>query len=296
MTGAECIVIILLVRVVQQYTSKSSSMLLPKTLYGNTKYFMLTKLFAAAFAVVLLLLSGEFNKIDSLTVLIASISGIMLVVSSVCGLYAVKSGTMALSSMFSTAGLIVPCIAGIFLYNDYMSVMQWVGVALFLASSYLLIGASKKLNAKFSLKTVILLVGCLLSDGAVMLLQTMFVREVNGGSVTAFSFLSFVIPALILLLIMGGFKIKAPAESKEKLPKKLVIFATVSAAALFAVNQLATIAAGTVEPVILFTFINGGNTIIAAIMAAALFKEKLTVKSVLGILIGVGALIIVKAF
>ena len=46
----------------------------------------------------------------------------------------------------------------------------------------------------------------------------------------------------------------------------------------------------------MFTFINGGNTIIAAVMAAIVFKEKLTVKSVLGIVLGIGALVIIKAF
>lgn len=296
MTGIQCIIIILFVRVVQQYTGKNSSMLVPKTLYGNTKYFMLTKLLAAVFGVAVLLISREFYKIDPTTVLLASVSGVMLVITSVCSLYAIKNGTMALSSMFGTAGLLVPCIAGIFMYNEIMSVMQWVGVALFLASSCLLIGASKKLNANFSPKTILLLIGSLLSNGVTMMLQTMFSRNVEGGSVTAFSFLSFGIPALVLLVIMGGFKMRAPEECHEKLQKKLIILAVISAAALFVVNQLATMAAGMVQPVILFTFINGGNTIIAAVMAAVLFGEKFTVKSVLGVLIGVGALIIVKAF
>ena len=294
-TGTQCIIIILLIRFVQQYSSKSSSLLLPKTFYGNTKYFMLTKLLAAALALILLVISGEYTKIDPLTALISAGSGIMLVVSSVCGLYAIKNGTMALSSMFATAGLIVPCVAGIFLYDEQMSVWQWCGVVLFLASSWLLIGASKKMYASFSLKTVFLLVGSLLSNGITMTLQTVFKRTVTDGSVTAFSFLSFMIPALLLLVFLGGFRLHNPAVCHEKLQRKLILFALISAAALFAVNQLATFATDKVEPVILFTFINGGNTIIAAVIAALFFKEKFTVRSTVGILVGVAALVIVKA-
>ena len=72
---------------------------------------MLTKLFASVFALAALFISMDFSSFDALTVVISAASGIMLVVSSVCSLYAIKSGTMALSSMFSTAGLIIPCIA-----------------------------------------------------------------------------------------------------------------------------------------------------------------------------------------
>ena len=296
MTGTQCIAIILMVRVVQQYTNKSSSMLMPKTLYGNTTYFMLQNLLAAVSAVILLLISGEFSKIDLPTILYSGFSGIMLVICSACGLYAVRAGTMALSSMFSTAGLIVPCIAGIILYDEKMRLMQWLGIALFLCAAFLLISSGKKIKADFSPKTILLLIGAMLSNGITMTLQTVFKREVVGGSVTAFSFLSFIIPALILLSFMSGYRVKAPEQCKEKPEKKLILLALVSAIVLFVINQLATTAADKVQPVVLFTFINGGNTIIAAVMAALVFKEKLTVKSVLGIVLGIGALVIIKAF
>ena len=296
MTGVHCIIIILLMRVVQQYTSKSASMLVPSDAYGNFKYLMLGDLFASVFALGVLIFSGEFKQIDLMTVLLASFSGIMLVVTSFCGIYAIKSGSMALSSIFGTAGLIVPCVAGIFLFDEKMSIMQWVGIAMFLASSVLLIGATKKTNSKFSLKTVFLLIGSLVGNGITMLMQTVFSRTVENGSVSAFSFLSFSIPTVALLVVMGGCKIKAPEESKPRLPKKLMIVIIASSAALFVVNQFATMATGLVSPAILFTFINGGNTVIAAIMGAALFKEKLTVKSIIGITLGLLALITVKVF
>ena len=38
--------------------------------------------------------------------------------------------------------------------------------------------------------------------------------------------------------------------------------------------------------VFLFTFINGGGTIISTLAAAAIYKEKLSVYSILGVIIG----------
>ena len=65
--------------------------------------------------------------------------------------------------------------------------------------------------------------------------------------------------------------------------------------AVFIINQLATLATAIVSPVILFTFINGGSTIIGAVVAALMFKEKFATRSVTGIVLGVLALIIIKA-
>ena len=65
--------------------------------------------------------------------------------------------------------------------------------------------------------------------------------------------------------------------------------------AVFIINQLATLSTAIVPPVILFTFINGGSTIIGAIVAAVCFHEKLTLRSITGIILGVLSMIIIKA-
>lgn len=64
---------------------------------------------------------------------------------------------------------------------------------------------------------------------------------------------------------------------------------------MFVTNQLATLAASLVDSVVLFGFINGGATVIAAVVGAAVYKEKLTVKSTVGILLGVVSMIVIKA-
>jgi drug/metabolite transporter (DMT)-like permease len=121
-----------------------------------------------------------------------------------------------------------------------------------------------------------------------MLVQTMFAREVSGGNVTAFFFLSFLIPSLLLLAILGALRVRAPDKCEEKLQGRLVVMAALLAGALFVVNQLATTAATKISPVILFTFINGGNTVIATAIGAIMFGERLTARSTAGILLGIG--------
>lgn len=51
-----------------------------------------------------------------------------------------------------------------------------------------------------------------------------------------------------------------------------------------------------VSPVVLFARVNGGGTIIATLVAAVLYREKLTPSSVAGVLPGIASLIGIKLF
>lgn len=286
--------IILVMRVVQQICSKNQSVLFPKTFRGVTKLFALSKFFAAVPALLLLLIDGNTN-VGAMTILTSSLSGFALVITSVCSLTAMKSGTMALTSMFSAAGLIVPCIAGIFLYNESMSWPQWIGIVVLIASSLLLISSAKQTNPQFSLKTVLYLLVSFLGNGLTMLLQMIFSHSADSSNVSLFSFFTFAIPCAVMTLITI-FSGRGNGCENEKLPKRLIFFALLGGIAVFVVNQLATLASGFTPPAVLFGFINGGNTIIAALIAAIMFGEKLTAKSVSGILLGVTSLIVIKMF
>ena len=85
-------------------------------------------------------------------------------------------------------------------------------------------------------------------------------------------------------------------EKPQRLPKPLIISGLALATALLIINQLATAISGKVPSVILFTTVDGGGMVIAAITAAALYHEKLEKRSILGLLAGIASLIIINTF
>lgn len=285
---------ILLFRVIQHICNKKSSNLIQGRLMFLS-YSGIRQLISAAMGLLLILAAGEGFICNTKTVIISALSGTMLVASMFCSLYALKSGMVALVSLFSTAGLIVPCLAGVFMFGVPIYFMQWVGLGLFLIAAYLMIASSAKFFGKFSLKTFLLLLGTLLSNGGTMLAQQMFTQYVPNGDVSVFSFLSFGIVGVILLLAVPSTALIS-GEKPQPLPKNLLLYGFLLSLAVFIINQLATTATAIVSPIILFTFINGGSTIIAAIVAAILFQEKLTVQCGIGITLGIAALVIIKIF
>ena len=180
---------ILAARVVQAVFSKLSSNE-ANNIVLTVKYTAYQYSVSAALGLILLLADMSNLKIDLPTLGIALLSGVSLFFSTFFSIYGMKSGTVSLVSMFGTAGLLVPIIAGGFLFGQPVSILQGVGTAIFFVSAWLLIKNSKNTYNGFSLKTLLLLIGAMLANGLTMLAQQMYTYYVPNGSISLFSFLS----------------------------------------------------------------------------------------------------------
>ncbi len=312
------IAIVLVMRIFQSVFNKINAKAVPKNTIAYLKYNIFYFSIASACALLLYiveLVGSEITVINfSETLFYAIASGVGLAVACSCSLYALTSGTIVLDSLFGTAGLLVPAIASIFLYQEILTIWQWVFILVFFIGAYLLVGNSKEIYGKFSLKTLLVLITSLLMNGLTMLMQTMFSRNVENGSISLFSVLSFLsgvgLLGLLLLVLIITYKVKGHKqcekvvseeftlfplkETDNVIPKKNLLYALILAFAVFVINQLATISANLISPVVLFAFINGGATIISALVGVFLFKEKLNIKGIIGIVIGIGSLLLIK--
>lgn len=291
--------VVLLMRVFQCLFNKYNAKLVPRTAVAYLRYTLFYLGVAGVCALILFLFDfprgGLFAHFSD-TVFYAIFSGMGLAVACCCSLYALTAGTMVLDSLFATAGLLVPSIAGIFLFDEFLSVWQWIFVTVFMVGAYFLVGGSRAVYGKFSGRTLLALIFSLLSNGLTMLMQTTFSRNVAGGSVSLFSVLSFLSGAVLLgfvLLPVSSFG-RGTASETSTFPKKALLFACFLGVIVFVINQLATISAGMISPVILFAFINGGATIISALVGLFVFKEKLTFSGMVGLCLGLISLVMIK--
>ena len=153
------IFLILVIRIVQNFFNKKTSSLFPTTLSGQAKWMVL--LFGCSSLLAMLALVFETGEIafDWVTAVLAVLSGISLVFAQLCTMLAMQSGTMVITMVFSTAGLIVPCVFGVLFFNEEMTFWQWSGILIFIAASSLLAASAKDTHQNFSFKTVLLLLG-----------------------------------------------------------------------------------------------------------------------------------------
>lgn len=312
------IAIIMIMRVVQSVFTKKSAEKVPQNMIGYLKYTAIYQGVSAAVAGILLLTEIVGTKaLISVpeTALYAGLSGTALAICCMCTIYCLETGTLVLNSVFSTAGLLIPTVASIFLFNETLVWYQWVAIAAFMLGAYLLIGDSKSIYGKFTLKTFFVLLLSLITNGVTMLLQKLFAENVDGGSVSLFSFVTFAAGVIFVAIAMGFayciYKTKLkngtikqendksftlfPVDSdKIKIDKKLYLYGGILGLALFVINQLATMAAPLISAVALFAMINGGATVISAVVGAVLFGEKIKVKTIIGIIVSIGSLILLQ--
>lgn len=289
------LIIILLLRVPQNFSSKKTSGLVTNSqsyfLYGTYSYTL-----AGLIAFVMLLFDG-MSGFSLPAVGISALGAVSLAVSLFCSIEALKSGVMVLAAMAGSAGLLLPCIAGIFMFNEPMKPMQFIGIALLIFSGWLLIGYSKEQTGSFTPRTLLLLIGSMLSNGSVMLAQKMFSKYLPDTSVSIFSFLTFGLIGIGMFIGLVPSLLSQSGRAKiAAVPKPVFLYGTISSIILLAINQLATLAGRNVPSAIMFPINDGGATIITAITAAILFKEKLTVRSVCGLILGIGSLIVINLF
>ncbi len=287
------IFVILLMRVLQSYYSKRAANILPDGISPYLGYITVTNLFSAGFALVLMLTQGAFSGWDLQAILLAACSGMSLAFGSICGIKALVSGTIVLNSIFSTAGMILPIFLSALLFDERITVLQYICMAVLFLALYLIVNAQKRDKNGFQLKTLWYLIGSFLSNGIVMFCQKLFGYYRPQGNVALFSMLTFLIPGLamgaMLLVLSGKQKVKTPG-----LPKRLYLYAAILAFAVFLIQQFVTVLTPMMSALALFTVVNGGGTIIAAVVGAAVYKEKITVTSGLGILLGLAALILIQ--
>lgn len=286
--------IILLMKFVQKLYNKKTSVMIKGAVqylgYGAYRYIL-----SGAMALAFMLITGGSGDIGLMSFAISALGALALTISIYCSLEAMKSGAIILVSLASSAGLLLPCIFGIFMFDEPMSAWQFIGIGLLLVSAYLLVGYSKKLTGSFTKKTVLLLLGGMLSNGLIMIAQKMFSKYLPDVSVSVFSFLSFGLAGLAMLILLFPRLINKDGREKlASLPTAAWGYGAILSVALLIINQLATLAGRVIPSAIMFPINDGGGTIIAALTASVCFGEKLTPRSVAGLALGIVSLIIIN--
>lgn len=257
------------------------------------RYYALQNALSALLGLLALMLSGEKLRFDRMTLLLSLLFAFALFLAQVSSVLAIRLGTISLNSMAGTAGMLVPVLTGALFFDEKVSPLQLLALAVFFLSMWFLISSTKKSSASFDVRSVFFLALGLLANGTTMLAQQLFSRTVTDGSISLFSVLSF-----SLIAVFTG--VSSLFMKREKnLPssgRSLAVSAVILAAALFLINQISTYLAATVSPIILFAFISGGGTVISAIVASLVYREKMNLRIALSIVFGIASLIAMKLF
>ena len=298
-------VVIAAMRVIQKMCAKKvSGAVSGATFFHYGGYYNLV---AALLALISVALSG-FAGFTLPTLLCAAATAVFLALELLVSLTVLKTCSLIVVQMFAVGAMAIPCIVGIFFFGEPMSLLQWLGVALFMGSMYLIIRpASDKRKATagepLSPRTLLLLVLLLLLGGGVMVVQKAFSRLVTDGSSTAYSFLMFAFSAAFmytayLVLVLRSRRAAegedAPPTEPRALPRLLLVCGALLAFAVFVINLVVVEMGGSVSSALLFSVSNVITIVITILVGYFYYRERISPINGLGILTAAGAIAMIN--
>lgn len=234
-------------------------------------------------------------KIDVKTMFITTWSGITTSGFVVLWLLAVRKGAYMMMDVFLTMGVLIPTVLSKIFFDEAIKLNQWCGMGILLVAAVIMCSYNNQIKEKLNVKSVIILILCGAANGLTDFSQKMFVKTTT-GDVAVFNFYTYVFSAIVLFTVyfIETGKKRAKKRQNTNLLKKTGGYVAVMAVCLFAYSYFKTLAALYLPSVILYPLSQGAGLILSLFMSAIFFKEKLTVKCIVGIVIAFTGLLILN--
>lgn len=274
-----------------------------KEYFSGLKNLMTLNLVTAVIALVIFAVTGlKFSNIDGVGFLIISLAyGTFIVLGQTLNLMAVKNGDVSVCTMIYSSGFIFPTLFSVLILKEDAGAMKFIGLALMVVAIVLInLRISKK--EKKSYFYLLFAIPSMLCSGVLGILQKIFFKNFDQGQ-NEFLFLSF----LFVIVISGAcilfeiYKNKSAktqknqenqAKDAEGVKKYLTAIGSYAVCAAI-VYKLTMYLSGVLDGMIFFPVFNGGTLIVTSMISMLFLKEKSTLFKVLGIAIGVLAIVLI---
>lgn len=219
--------------------------------------------------------------------------GVMYAISKTLMLKGYEKTSVAFMTLCHSSGMILPCVMGYFFWSEELDFLSVIGI--FLAvTSIVMLKDSKSDKKRFEITGIMIGITIFLASGGIMIVQKLMGIYFADQSISAYNFYSFLIPFFILCFFVG-YKEKENKEKNNKKDIKIVLICAIgSAVSLCIISFVMTTLAGSVPSIILFPLFNGLGIISVCVGSVFAFKEKLTTKKIIGLVLGICGLCLVS--
>lgn len=264
--------------------------------FGNAVFANTIRMLLCILIGLILILATEDLRIlipSPTLLLICALSGVSSAVFVVTWLVCVQKSAYMMLDIFLMLGVLIPLCASSVFFSESIELTQWVGIGVVFIAVVIMCAYNNSIKTKLTLPALALLLLCGVANGVADFSQKLFTKCFPDGSAAAFNFYTYVFAALVLTVAWVATR-KRGADAEKPDLKKIFGYVFVMALCLFANSYFKTLAAGQLSAVLLYPLNQGCALILSAIMSAALFKEKLTLKAVIGMITAFAGLLIIN--
>ena len=246
---------------------------------------------------LMLLAQGNvgFLAVDAKTLAITALSGVTTSLFVVCWLLSVKRGAYMMLDVFLMMGVIVTLLCSKFTFGEEIKGTQWIGLVILLVAVLIMCSYNNSIKSKMTPISLALLIAAGVANGLTDFSQKLYVHYGANDNAAVFNFYTYVFSALTLGLFYLIFKFNNREQGHEgEVLKKIFLYVLVMSVCLFLNSFFKTKAAAFLPAAQLYPLFQGCALMLSSIMSAVFFKEKLTPKCIIGLIMAFAALLIIN--
>lgn len=230
--------------------------------------------------------------LDASAWLYGSLSGIMLSLFLVTWLLAVRRGAFMLISVTQMFGVIVTLVCAFLVFRTPILPRQILGVLILVIAVVIMGSYSTSLKGKLSVGTVLLLLLCGVSSGLYDFSLKLFTHG-SGASISTLNLISYAASAFVLALVLLLPTHEERFDAKKLLGATLLPLLIMSVC-LFLNSYFKALANNYLTPAQVYPIYQAGGLIFSAAMSAIFFKERITPRCVVGLVLAFIAILFLK--
>ena len=271
------------------YTDKDST-----TLAGGFVFNAVSCLSAA----LILLFWGGFGTSSVFTIVLGVVFGAVTALQGITNIAALQVGPMSYTSVIISFSTLISALSGAMFFNESLSWAHILGIALMLAS-FVLAAKSDVDEKKANLKWLFLCLIAFVATGGIGVMQKVHQSSEYRDELNAFLIVAFVSSAVLCAFFAALMKRRESRFADEKEKNKngkrqvwLLLGIMIASGACVAVNNKFNLyLSGVMDSAVFFPIVNGGGLVLTTLAAVLLFKEKLSTKQWIGVVLGIASVV-----
>ena len=219
------------------------------------------------------------------------ISGVIFAATSYLTCVALGCGSFVLTNLFLSYSLLIPTFYGLFILDESATVLIYIGLAMMAVSIFLTQkkdgGNQEKCGERTSLLWIASVAFSVVGSGLFGVMQKLQQVKFNQSYDSEFMIITLGVSS-VLLLVMGMIKDKRVAFSALRRGGAYALIAGASNGA----TNLLNLTVNAMLPISIAAPSRSGVTIVTSfLISLIIFKEKLSARQILGVIIGMAALV-----
>ena len=240
--------------------------------------------------------------VSATTILFGSLFGFGFIATVSVYYYAMQSGPLSYTTFFFSASMIVPVIIGLFAWNESLKLPQGVGIAMFMAAFYCISVLGGEKGGKVNMRWIILCFATWLLNGLIGVVAKQQQITMQGTEYVQMMMMSFVsatvfaLVAAVIFFVMDAKKEKKAVGALVKTDMSLMWEGKIPllGAALGSgmANVIITYLASRLPSGYLYPITLGSVVVLVSLFSILVLKEKPSKPGLIGILIGLVAIVV----